>query len=187
MNKPSFSDPIDPAVQRLIESMAGRFSRFHGLSRESAEDLTQILAIKYLHLRDTADPEKLANWGFLQGALRNRCRSYLRELNAKMRRPDTPLLSLESGASESHGRSADLRHTLHDPRSNDEVRRRDLRRKLKEIGRSLPAIQRLQDQIDRTGRKPMPSQLKRAARESGFRSVDEMCQFFEDKGLRDLL
>lgn len=187
MKKHSFSDPIDPAVMRCIESTARRFSRLHRLPSASAEDLVQILAIKYLHVRASGDQSKLTNWAYLKRVLLNECRSFLRQLKAKKRWPRTRLDSLNTSMSDATGRAVDASQTTPDPRSADEPRRRDLRRKLRDIGKRRPAIERLREWVERTGRKPMPSQLESTAKASGFRSADELRQFFEDEGLLDLL
>lgn len=143
--------------------------------------------MKYVKERGKSDPSKLANWGWLRPVLRNRCISLLREVKAQKRWPRKRLGSLSTSVGDTDGRTVDGSQNVVDPRSLDEQRRRDLRRKLKDIGKTRPAIQRLRDQVERTGRRPMPSQLKYTAKASGFRSVDEMRQFFEDEGLLDLL
>lgn len=187
MKKHSFSDPIDPAVMRLIESIALSFSRLHRLPLITTQDLAQELAHKYVRVRSECDPSKVRNWGWLRPVLLNTCHSIRREVMAKKRWPRRRLRSLNEDVGDGDGRIADASQNVVDPRSLDEPRRRDLRRKLKNIGKTLPAIQRLRDQVERTGRRPMPSQLKYTAKASGFRSVDEMRQFFEDEGLLDLL
>lgn len=187
MNKPSFSDPIDPAIQRYIETVALKYSRLHRLPSANADDLAQVLAIKYLHLRATCDRSKLANWKFLQRALVNACHSYLRYLKAKTRWPTTHLQSLDASVRDGRDRRVAIGQTLRDPESTDEPRRHELRRKMKDIGGRHPAIERLRLWVEQTSRRPMRSQLEAVARASGFRSVDEMRQFFEDEGLRDLL
>lgn len=187
MKKPSFSEPIDPAVMRFIESTALRFSRLHRLPSMTAQDLAQELANKYLHARATCDPSKVANWGWLKRIFRNECISILRGVKAQKVWPRRRLQSLNSSVADRGGRPTPLGQILPDPRSAHEPRRRDLRRKLRGIGKRRPAIERLREWVERTGRKPMPSQLESTAKASGFRSVDEMRQFFEDEGLLDLL
>jgi len=143
--------------------------------------------MKYLEERGKSDPSKLANWGWLRPVFRNRCISLLREVKAQKRWPRKRLGSLNVSVGDTDGRTVDGSQAVVDPRSLNEPRRRDLRRKLKDIGKARPAIKRLRDQVEKTGRRPMPAQLKYTARMGGFRSVDEMRQFFEDEGLLDLL
>lgn len=187
MKKPSFSDPIDPAVMRLIESVALNFSRLHRLPLITAQDLAQELAHKYVRVRSECDPSKVRNWGWLRPVLLNTCHSIRREVMAKKRWPRRRLRSLNEDVGDGDGRIVDGSQNLVDPRSLDEPRRRDLRRKLRDIGKDRPAIERLREWVERTGRKPMQSQLEYTARASGFRSVEELCQFFEGEGLLDLL
>ncbi|MCC6910148.1 MAG: hypothetical protein IT430_19625 [Phycisphaerales bacterium] len=129
----------------------------------------------------------MANWKFLQRALGNTCHSYWRYLNAKTRWPTTRMQSLNATTRDGRGRLVALDRTLLDPSSADEPRRHDLRRKMKDIGRRHPAVERLLEWVEHTSRSPMPSQLEAVAKACGFRSGDEMRQFFEEEGLRDLL
>lgn len=187
MSKPSFSDPIDPKVMRFIESVALRFSRLHRLPLITAKDLAQELAYKYVRVRSECDPSKVQNWGWLRPVLLNTCHSVLREATAKKRWPRRRLRSLNEDVGDGNGRIVDASQNVVDPRSLDEPTRRDLRRKLTDISKDRPAIERLREWVERTGRKPMPSQLESTARASGFRSVDQMRQYLEDDGLLDLL
>lgn len=181
------SDSIDPVILRLAHRMAWNFCAGNPSLTIGPQDLAQRLVAKFWSVRHKHDPMQPGRWLWLKQVFRRECRTLRRELKAKKRAPQIRPQSLNRDAIDADGRVVDFYQVHPHPTSRDEVRRRDLQIDMREVSRVDPAVRRMLEEAQHTGRRPTLVQFRQVSRRLGDREIERLRRLFEDRGLRDYL
>ena len=180
-------DRIDPAILRLMQRMAWSFCASNPSLTLEPRDVAQRLGEKFAAVRHRYDTTRPGAWLWLKQTFRRECNTLRRECRAQKRAPQIRPQSLNRDAIDADGRVVDFYQVHPHPTSRDEVRRRDLQIDMREVSRVDPAVRRMLEEAQHTGRRPTLVQFRQVSRRLGDREIERLRRLFEDRGLRDYL